>query len=192
MKRRRILFWLSIAFALILIAGLSLFVARRSQTTRASLLVEARVRYYKADEQPVASATLYLLDQDIIRLALVKEGEPASPLQEKLFRENPKLRNLAGIMNARRREAYPLSPDVAPFVEQSRPLWQPHVIRTALTDGAGRARFSNLAPGDYWLMCLVEMRGGGVAFWNLFVTVHSGDNSVKLEPLNSLQCSSCQ
>lgn len=188
MKRRRILLWLSIAFVLLLIAGL--FVARRTRA-RATLSVDARVYYSNGEVQPTPSATIYLLDSDVIGLALVKEGGP-DPLQEKVFRDNPKLRNLAGLMNARRHAAYPLSPDVVPFVEQSRPLWQPHVVQTALTDAAGRARFSNLAPGDYWLMCLTETRTGGVVFWNLFVRIHGGQNSIGLDPTNSLQCSSCQ
>lgn len=190
MKRKRIPYWLAAAFVILLLAGLVWLIAGH-RFTRTTLLVEAHLAN-KGEPLPAAYATLYLLDRDMMRLALVQEGE-ANPLQQRVFRENPTLRNLAGLMNARRREAYPLGPDVAPFMEQSRPLWQPHIIQTTETDAVGRARFLNLEPGDYWLMCRTGTAAdGGVVFWNLFVTIKRGENSTKLDPLNSLQCSSCQ
>jgi hypothetical protein len=188
MKRKRILLLVSVAFALLLLAALAWAVYGR--LTRGVLLVSAHVSLSGADASR-PRVRLYLLDDDMMRLALVKGGEP-SPLQEKVFRENPRLRNLAGVMNARRREAYSLGPEVSNFVEQSRPLWQPHVLKSAETDANGRAAFYNLLPGDYWLMGTAETPGGGVAFWNLFVTVGRGETSVRLEPANSLQCSGCQ
>lgn len=188
MKRKRILLSISIAFALLLLAALAWAVAGR--LTRGALLVTAQVSRSGKDA-PARGAQLYLLDEDMMRLALVSRGEPGA-LQEKVFRENPKLKNLAGLMNARRREAYSLGPEVSDFVEQSRPLWQPHVVQSAEADAQGRASFYNLKPGDYWLMARAETPDGGVAFWNLFVTVKRGETSVKLEPLNSLQCSGCR
>lgn len=186
-KRARLIFY--VAFALILLAGLGWLTARRLKG--GALLVEARLSSSKGEQRPAGKVTLYLLDEDMMRLALVTGNEP-TPLQERVFRENPKLRNLAGLMNARRREAYSLGPEVSAFIEQSRPLWQPHVLQTALTDAYGRATFRNLKPGDYWLMGYTETgEGNGVAFWNLFVTVNRGEQSITLEPLNSLQCSAC-
>ncbi|HYO91876.1 MAG TPA: hypothetical protein VEQ40_09575, partial [Pyrinomonadaceae bacterium] len=188
MKRRRILLSLSIAFALLLLIALAWVGTRR--LTHGVLLVSAHVSYPDNERAPAQRATLYLLDEDMMKLALVKEGEP-NPLQEKVFRENPGLRSLAGLMNARRREAYSLGPEVASFMEQSRPLWQSHVIQAVATNTEGRVTFTDLKPGDYWLMGRVEMRGGGVAFWNLFVQVKRGETSVALEPANALQCSAC-
>lgn len=189
MRRKRIPYSLYIAFAILLLTSLGWLIAR-SGFARATLLVEAQL-LYKGEVRPVANATLYLLDRDMMKLALVLEGE-ANPLQERVFKEHPALRNLAGVMNARRRESYALGPEVVPFMEQSQALWQPHVVQTTRTDAEGGARFVNLEPGDYWLACRVETPSGGVAFWNLFVTVKRGDNSIRLEPLNSLQCSSCE
>lgn len=190
MKRKRILLLCYVAFATILLAGLGLLVAR-SRLARASLQVEARVANAPGERQPVPSATLYLLNQNMMKLALAREGGLSS-LEERVFRENPDLRKLAGLMNARRREAYSLGPEVVSFMEQSRPLWQPHVIQTAQTDAQGRARFDNLKPGDYWLMGRAGTEGGGVAFWNLTVSIGRGENTVRLEPANSLQCSGCR
>lgn len=190
LKRKRSLLRATIAFAFLLLAVLGGLVAR-SLLLRGSLLVEARLSYMNGGQRPVAFATLYLLDSDMMKLALVKEGE-TNPLQEQLFREHPNLRTLAGVMNARRREAYSLGPDVVPFMEETRPLWQPHVIQTARTDEEGRTSFQRLEAGDYWLMCRAETQDGGVAFWNLFVRVSRGENHIQLAPQNALQCSSCR
>ena len=188
MKRKRILLFVFVAFALLLVAALAWAVSQR--LTRGVLLVTAHVSR-SGEDAPARSATLYLLDEDMMRLALVKGGEPTA-LQEKVFRENPRLRNLAGLMNARRREAYSLGPEVSDFMEQSRPLWQPHVLQSTEVSPEGRATFRNLSPGDYWLMGRAETSDGGLAFWNLPVTVKRGENSIRLDPLNSLQCSGCR
>jgi hypothetical protein len=189
MKRRRIILSLSIAFALLLLAALAWVGARR--LTRGVLLVTASVAPQDNGRAPVAAATFYLLDEDMMKLALLKEGQ-MSPLQERVFKENPKLRGLAGLMNARRREAYSLGPEVADFMEQSRPIWEPHVLQSRETDAEGRATFTELVPGAYWLMGRASLPGGGVAFWNLSVQVKRGENSIRLEPMNSLQCSACR
>lgn len=190
MKRKRILLLCYVAFAIFLLAGIGWIIVRGG-FWRAHLQVEARVANSVGEQQPVSSATLYLLSQDMMRLALVREGE-MSPLEQKVFRENPDLRTLAGLMNGRRREAYSLGPDVTPFMEKSRPLWQPHVVQTSQTDTQGRATFDNLKPGDYWLMARTETPNGGVAFWNLTVSIGRGENGVRLDPGNSLQCSGCR
>lgn len=188
MKRRRTLL-LFAAFALLLLTALAWVGARR--LTRGVLLVSARVSNTGEMRAPAPQGTtFYLLDEDMIELAQVKEGR-LSPAQEKVFRENPKLRNLAGLMNARRREAYSLGPEVASFMEQSRPLWQPHVLQSRESDAAGRAVFTDLSPGQYWLMGCIKMQGEGVAFWNLSVQVKRGETSVTLDSSNALQCSGC-
>lgn len=188
MKRKRISPLQSIAFALLL--ALAAWVCTACRPARGKLLVTARTTKSRGEPQAVKSTTLYLLDEDMMKLSLAKEGE-MSPLQEKVYRENPKLRNLAGVMSARRREAYSLGPEVAAFMEQSKPLWQPHVIQRRETDADGSASFTELKPGDYWLMSLAET-DGGVAFWNLSIRVEGAETSITLEPRNSLQCSACR
>jgi hypothetical protein len=189
MKRKRILLSLSVAFALLLLVVLAWVGVRR--LTHGTLLVSARVSNTGGEQMPASSTRLYLLDADMIELAQVKQQE-MSPAEERVFRENPKLHSLAGLMNARRREAYQLGPDVVPFMEQSMPLWQPHVLQTGETDQEGRVTFRDLKPGNYWLMGRAEMPYGGVAFWNLLIEVKSGETSVALGPANSLQCSGCR
>lgn len=189
MQRKRTLRHFHVA-VLLLLSTLPAWVCTACRPARGNLLVTARTTNSRGASAPAKSATLYLLDEDPMKLSLAQAGALA-PLQEKVYAENPKLRNLAAVLNARRREAYSLGPEVASFVEQSSPLWQPHVIQTRATDAAGRASFMELKPGDYWLMCLAETEEGGVAFWNLSIKVEGADSSVTLEPRNSLQCSAC-
>ncbi|HKS28899.1 MAG TPA: hypothetical protein VJS44_13825 [Pyrinomonadaceae bacterium] len=188
MKRRRTLLYISAAFALLLLIALAWVGTRR--LTHGVLLVSAHLSYPNGERTLAQGATVYLLDADMMRLALIKEGE-ITPLQEKVARENPRFRSLAGLMNGRRREAYSLGPEVKDFMEQSRPLWEPHVIQERKLDEEGRATFTDLKPGDYWLMGRADSRGG-VAFWNLFVRVERGETSVTLDAANSLQCSGCR
>ena len=189
MKRRRILLSLAIAFALILLTALGWLFVRKVR--RGTLRVEAIVSDRSGNRRSASPATLYLLDRDMMKLALVKAGEE-SALQQRVFAEHTGLRNLAAVLNARRREAYSLGPDVTLFVEQTEPLWQPHVIQTIQMDASGHATLGGIEPGEYWLMCRAETEDKGVAFWNLPLTVNRGENKIRLEPFNSLQCSSCR
>ena len=151
-----------------------------SEMNESSLVLDARTEPTRA----LRGATFYLLDEDPIRLAMVGEGDP-SPLQAKVHGEHPRLRVLAGLLNARRREAYPLGPDVALLLEQSRPLWETHVVRSARTDERGRAVFEGLKPGDYWVMGSVG-DGPALAFWDLRLTLRRGENHLLLDERNAL------
>lgn len=173
--RRRLALAAGAAAAVVALAAPS---CSRPGTAAASLRVEART-----ERGPLAGATLYLLDEDLIRLASAEDG--GDPLRAAVHREHPRLRLLAGLMNGRRLSAYRLGPDVRLLLEQSRPLWEPHVRRTARADERGRAAFDGLAPGVYWLMCLDE-RDGRVAFWNLWLPLERGAGEVTLDGRNAL------
>src|ERR671912_240609 len=81
---------------------------------------------------------------------------------------------------------YLLGADIAIVLEQSKPLWETRVVRTARTDERGRAVFDKLAPGHYWLMCLSE-RDGKLAFWGPRVTVaRARTEAVVLDQSNAL------
>lgn len=147
-----------------------------------SLSIEARA-VVNDNARPVSLETLYLLDADPILLAMA-EADEGDAVQVRTHREHPRLRMLAGLMNARRFAAYRLGTDIAVVLEQSRPLWETHVVRTARTDERGRAAFDGLAPGNYWLMCLSE-RDGKLAFWNPRVTIARGASENIVLDLNN-------
>lgn len=182
MARRRTLLILAGVFALLILCGLGWLII--PGLNRGSLLVETQIIRPSGETQAVARETFYLLDADMIMLAMI-EGNASSPLREKVYREHPQLGMVAQVMDARRRSAYSLGSEALPFMENSRPLWEPHVIQSAQTDAHGRAVFKSLKPGDYWLMGRMEA-GGGAAFWNQRISVSRGANKITLDQNNAL------
>lgn len=157
-----------------------------AEPVRGSLAVEARIAV-AGTTRPIKQETLYLLDADLIRLAMAETGA-GDDAQAKAHREHPRLKMLAGLMNARRFSAYRLGPDIALLFEQSKPIWEKHVVQTARTDDGGRAVFEKVAPGDYWLTCLSE-RDGKLVFWNPRVNVGREPQAVVLDERNALTVS---
>ncbi len=168
--------------ALIVLSGLWWLII--SRLNRCSLAMNARIVRGSGEMLPVANETFYLLDVDLILLAMEK-GDESSPLREKVYQEHPNLGMVAMVMDARRRSAYSLGAEVLPFIEQSRPLWERHVITSLKTDAGGHAVFKNLRPGDYWLMGRMET-GAGAAFWNQRVSLERGENKIMLDQDNAL------
>ena len=133
-----------------------------SVSTQTSLRLEVR---------PSSAVTAYLLDID--------------PLDRELYNADPELKELAALMQARRREAYSLGPDVFLFLDRSRPVWGPHVVRSVETDADGAARLDNLKPGDYWLMAFSREQVRD-ALWLRHVIIKEGRNEAVLERGNAL------
>lgn len=147
-------------------------------------MMEAQIVPPSGETRAVARETFYLLDADMIMLAMI-EGNASSPLRERVYREHPNLGMVAMVMDARRRSAYSLGAEVMLFMENSRPLWESHVVRSVQTDARGRAVFKNLKPGDYWLLGRMET-GDGAAFWNQRISLSRGSNQITLDQNNAL------
>ncbi len=126
---------------------------------------------------------LFLLDEDPIYLAMNKV--PTDQQATQVHQANPKLRVLAGKLNARRFGAYSLGPDVFVFLDQSRPLWESHVVRSVQSDRDGSSRVDNLKRGPYWLMGYKQGKETE-AFWLQYVTITDGATEVVLERGNAL------
>jgi len=182
MARKRILFLLAGAVLLLILSGLGWLILPR--LNRGSLVMTAQTISPSGELRAAAGATLYLLDADMILLGMVK-GNESSPLRERVYREHPNLGMVALVMDARRRAAYSLGAEIIPFMEDSRPLWEPHVLQVARTDAQGRAVFEHLKPGDYWLMGRTESVDGA-AFWNQRLVVNRGENRITLDQNNAL------
>jgi hypothetical protein len=179
-------FMLAPLMSLLLLATLACAGRRNATMEQGTLIVVARLTLAGAT-RPISQETLYLLDADPIRLAM-HEAETNDSTQAQTHQAHPRLKILAGLMNGRRFSAYPLGPDIALMLEQSKPIWERHVLRTARTDDDGRAVFAPLAPGRYWLMCLAE-RDGKLAYWDSLHIVAKEPQTVVLDERNALTVS---
>lgn len=182
MTRRRISIILAAAFALLILCGLGWLVI--PGLFRGSLSMKAQIVRPSGESQAVTRETFYLLDVDMISLAMIEGGE-SSPVREKLYREHPNLGMVARVLDARRRSAYSLGAEALSFMENSRPLWESHVVQSAQTDVQGRAVFKSLKPGDYWLMGRTQ-GASGAAFWNQPISLSRGENQITLDQTSAL------
>ncbi|MBA3321605.1 MAG: hypothetical protein H0T45_09225 [Pyrinomonadaceae bacterium] len=151
---------------------------------RADVELNVQVPATADEREPRGAVTFHLLDADPITLAM-RAGDDENEVSEMVHREHPKLRSLAGLLNARRREAYSLSSDVFLLLDQSKPLWQPRVVQTVSIDRLGHASFRRLKPGTYWIMGYVR-EPWAEAFWLQQLSVGSGATTVALNQSNAL------
>jgi len=128
--------------------------------------------------------TIVLLDEDPIYLAMNLEDERG--LQNTELRSTyPRLKVLAGKLNARRFGGYSLGPDVFLLIEQSKPLWEPHVVRSMQTNMEGHSQVDGLKLGNYWLMAYRRTKQNEV-FWLQSIEVNGDTKKVVLERSNAL------
>jgi hypothetical protein len=158
-----------------------LFNIECSYSRRPSLRLKVLPDKTSRDTTRIAPITFHLLDDDPLYIVM---NERASGT-EQLYREYPKLRVLAGKLNARRFGGYPLGPDVFLLIDQSRPLWEPHIIKSTLTDSEGKSQLDDLKPGNYWLMAYPQAEGKEV-LWLQSVTIKEGVTEMVLERGNAL------
>ena len=52
-----------------------------------------------------------------------------------------------------------------------RAIWHRYIIKSVDTDYKGQAKFSSLAPGDYWLYAITRRAAGEYVIWNVKTTV---------------------
>lgn len=161
-----------------------LFSAECSYSRRPSLRLRVLPDPTLSESTTFTHVTYHLLNDDPLYLVMNGEDEH-TPRAEEVYRANPRLRVLAGKLNARRFGGYSLGPDVFLFMDQSQPLWQPHVIRSGQANVNGYTQLDDLKPGNCWLMVYSHAQGKQ-AFWLQYLTVKNGATEIVLEPVNAL------
>jgi hypothetical protein len=131
-----------------------------------------------------SAVTFHLLDVDPIYLVM-NGGLESTPQGGEVYKEHPRLKTLAGKLNARRFGGYSLSSDVFIFIDQSRPLWESHVIKSGQTDATGNAVLNDLAKGAYWLVAYSRV-SGEEAFWVQQIDIKDGATEIELLRSNAL------
>jgi len=165
------------------LAGCSLF--------RGSLAIDAQIIYNMGGPQPVARQTFYLLDTDV--LSLKADDTKVKAKLDSAKDENEKLSLtmsavlLAALKNAveNKEVAEKSGKTLLGAVELSKSYWEPHLVASTQTDFKGHGVFENLRPGTYWLLGMTETRAA-FTFWNLKLSVGSGENKVMLDQNNAV------
>lgn len=132
-----------------------------------TLSIEAGIIYKMGGNQPVSRTEFMLLDQSLETI-LTEAGIPP--------RTTGVLSSYAFAM------LYPSQfPGVA---EKAQAAIKQHAVQTVSTDFSGKAQFTDIKPGSYYVAGLSSTRKG-FAIWNLPVEVKAGQNSVFLDQNNA-------
>lgn len=132
-----------------------------------TLSIEAGIIYKMGGNQPVSRTEFRLLDQSLETI-LTEAGVPPG--------NTGVLSSYAFAMQ------YPSQfPGVA---ERAQAAIKQHAVQTVSTDFSGKAQFTDVKPGNYYIMGLSGTRKG-FAIWNLPVEVKVGQNSVLLDQNNA-------
>jgi hypothetical protein len=132
-----------------------------------TLSIEAGIIYKMGGNQPVARTEFMLLDQSL----------------ETVLREGGVSEGRTGVLSTYAFAVkYPEQfPGVAVAAQRA---IKAHLVSSVSTDFAGKAQFTDLKPGSYYLAGLSSTRKG-FAIWNLPVEVKAGQNSLFLDQNNA-------
>ena len=132
-----------------------------------TLSLEAGIIYQMGGNQPDARTEFMLLDQSL----------------DTVLREGGISEGRTGVLSTYAFAVqYPSQfPGVA---ERAAQAIKAHLVSSVSTDFAGKAQFTDLKPGSYYLVGLTSTRKG-FAIWNLPVAVKAGQNSVFIDQNNA-------
>jgi hypothetical protein len=145
---------------------------RKSGGTRPNsvLSFETGLVFKSGDVKPLARSTFYLLDDNLENILRNAGFQPESDLSL--------LNSLGMAYYGRELEKYRTTYDKA------MEAMKPHIVATVTTDFNGKAQFSAVPEGTYYLMGIGQLYKQ-VVLWNLKVDLNSGQNSVTLDQNNA-------
>lgn len=142
-----------------------------------TLALEAKLRLEAEDVRPVARTTFYLLDDSlpkILRDAGVKLPRNISPSDASYVREFGQNSEYTG------------SREGIQFIDNAMTALKPHIIQSIKTDSSGKAKFSPVPVGTYYVMGTAHLpMVCCFAVWNLKVELKSARSSVILSRDNT-------
>ncbi|MDQ3750411.1 MAG: hypothetical protein M3367_15560 [Acidobacteriota bacterium] len=179
---------------LVFILVLLLFAQSCNTKQETVLSVEAALVFKSGDVKPVAITEFFLLHKDFETILQESNfiSDIPQKLKETLSTKSP-IMAFAVVLKVTKeaeRTKYD-SPertaelDAIDFsVVKAITATHPHVAYTTTTDFQGKAQFSDVKPGEYYLFSFTQV-GKSVVIWNLKTTVKSGQNSVTLDQKNT-------
>ncbi len=160
-------------------------------SAKGNLSVEAGLVFNSGDVKPVARVNFYLLD-DNLETILSNAGIEA---YQTIDTSGASKGALLGGMRAKKKsvsfvESYAVwssSPDLyGEQLLQSKEALKPHIIATITTDFSGKGEFSQVKPGNYYLMG-VGGTGKQAVLWNMPIEIKAGKQSVILDNKNAAE-----
>ena len=158
--------------------------------TKASLSIEAGLIYASGDVKPVARTNFLLLNREpgiILKDAGIKypsAGNTPEPFLEELNNPKSLLVALNGSMVGSRYG----NPQ---FLEKARLALKPHIVQSVTTDFSGKAVFSSIPAGTYYLYGVYRSPGDPSSlgyfphYWNMEVTISKDPVSLVLDNNNA-------
>ena len=158
------------------------------------LSVEAALVLKSGDVKPVARTEFLLLNKDFE--IILQESNFLSDIPQKLKEPFSKIKPIDAfsMLMETTREAERTKYDspartadleaVGFSVVKAITATRSHVAYTTTTDFQGKAQFSDVKPGEYYLFGYTQI-GKSVVTWNLKTSVKSGQNSVTLDQNNA-------
>lgn len=144
---------------------------RKVQTTKravvnqkGSLSIEVGLVFTSGDVKPVARAEFYLLNAD------------TENILKKNYGNSTDLGIIATDIN------YPIFETRG--VQKTLTAIKPHIVSFAITDFQGKAKFSSLKTGNYYLFGFAKA-GKSAVVWNLQTVIKSGTYSIILDNNNA-------
>jgi hypothetical protein len=150
-----------------------------ASTALGSLSLESALVFRSGDVKPMARVAFYLMDENlatVLRKAGLKVssryGNRADTDQNLLFEFGSA-------------EKFPSLPDMASFRNSALEAMKPHIKANITTDFSGKATFTDIPPGDYYLVA-VGITPRGFVVWNVPVSIKAGvASSITLDQNNA-------
>jgi hypothetical protein len=179
---------------LVCILALFLFSQSCNMKQEGSLSIEAALVFKSGDVKPVARTEFFLLNKDFD--AILQESNFASELPPNLKEPTSKISRIQAFSMFVRttKEAERTQDDSAErtkgldavelAVAKALTATRPHIVYTTTTDFQGKAQFTEVKAGEYYLFGYTKV-GKTVVVWNLKTVVKSSQNSVTLDQNNA-------
>lgn len=145
--------------------------------TTATLAIEAGIIYKMGGNQPVGRTEFRLLDTDLISLITASGYTPPS---SSVHLQDPKEELL---LHWAIDSGYSSKSSALLQIDES---ILKHTVQTVTTDFNGKAEFTDIKPGQYFVFARAQTRTErGFAIWNVPVEIKPGRNSVTLDQNNT-------
>lgn len=151
--------------------------ARTSVRANSVVSIETGLVFKSGDVKPLARTTFHLLDES---LPTILRNAGLKPARD--YGEGESDRDY--VSSFAFASKYPDQSPYTEFYPKALEALKPHVVQTVTTDFAGKAKFSPVAAGTYYILG-VGSTPKGFVIWNLKIDAKSGEVPIILDQNNA-------